>query len=689
MPLPLHVRDPFTVVQTGGAYDVGRTGWSATDLAPVIDGQPGYVVIGTALTSEDTGELLFAREGDKLRFIPEDESMGVHITDHKFVVTFHPERQQVQIVDRVSFHCETNARQFVFRMSPQYVVDRVADDNGEPVTFSESQGVVLIRRVPKEEFHYTIRYSAIVDQPGFAGSIRDQEATLTNDYWYPMIARYPAPYEAEIHAPLGWTPLAQGEKIAQEDRPTETVARFKMDLPVTYYSLSAAPYKTFSQVIGGRRFSVWSLRMSEEQMREQTEFYAPILKFYEQFAPYPFSGYGAVDSAVYGGGALEAYSFATYGGGLPEEDAHEPSHTWWGGILDNTYLSSFWNESFAVFCEGLYARNVPIGNDSERRWAFVRPAGGTDDFDQVPILDAGVSAGKVASSLGYGKGSQVLQMLEQLVGTQRMIRIMHDWIAVHEKGTPADWPEFEEVAEKDAPELKLASFFRDWLARPGYAHLGAQVSYAGGATQIDLEWKGPRFRMPLLVLLRLRTGEDVYKLLDTANGDRFRLSGPKPALVSIDPFRQALRDEAANEEPLSLNSFQNSEVLADAAHTDWNLASTGTAAPMQAPGDLGGTLVIGSPESLPWMKPLCDKVGFSVSGDTLTYKGTSIDLRHGCAMAVVDLGGGRRCKISLGKTRHSPEFGGARLGLSDDLGRFLRGDTSPKTSGNLTYRLGG
>jgi hypothetical protein len=455
LPLPKGVRDPFTIIKAGGAYEVGRFGWSASELKPVGD-EPGFVVIGTALTSEDIGELVFERSGDKLKFVPEDESLGVSVRHHSFRVRFQPDKKSVDIFDRVAFHATSRNHRFLFRMSPQYHVDTIQDGNGEPVTFTESQGVVLSRRLPDADFEYKIHYTAVVDLPGYAGSISDREATLTNDYWYPMIARNPASYDIEIHAPLGWIPVGQGEKMAQADTKTETIARFRMDLPVTYYSVSAAPYKTYSQVIDGRRLSVWSLRMSQDAMEQQTEFYAPILKFYEQFAPFPFSGYGAVDSEVYGGGALEAYSFATYGGGLPEEDAHEPSHTWWGGILDNTYLHSFWNESFADFCEGLYRRNVPIGDVSERRPAFVQPGDGSEDYDQVAILDGGVDAGGVSGALGYGKGAKVLQMLEQLVGTPKMIQIMHDWIAVHEKGTPAEWPEFAQTAERDMPAFHLA-----------------------------------------------------------------------------------------------------------------------------------------------------------------------------------------------------------------------------------------
>ncbi|WP_146014244.1 M1 family metallopeptidase, partial [Pseudomonas sp. GW460-E13] len=77
-------------------------------------------------------------------------------------------------------------------------------------------------------------------------------------------------------------------------------------------------------------------------MRPIAALYASIIQFYERFAPYPFSQYGGLDSETYGGGAMEAYSYATYGGGLPSEDPHEPAHTWWGGLINNTYFHSFW-----------------------------------------------------------------------------------------------------------------------------------------------------------------------------------------------------------------------------------------------------------------------------------------------------------------------------------------------------------
>ena len=107
----------------------------------------------------------------------------------------------------------------------------------------------------------------------------------------------------------------------------------------------------------------------------------------------------------------------------------------------------------------------------------------------------------------------------------------------------------------------------------------------------------------------------------------------------------------------------------------------------ELPEDLSGLFVVGSPETWPRLKPLFDQVGFKVAGNALTYDGTTVDLDEGGAMAVVDLPGGKRCAIGVGKVLRHPSYGRARLCVFDKFGRFLRGKTDPKTSGFLTFRL--
>ena len=91
--------------------------------------------------------------------------------------------------------------------------------------------------------------------------------------------------------------------------------------------------------------------------------------------------------------------------------------------------------------------------------------------------------------------------------------------------------------------------------------------------------------------------------------------------------------------------------------------------------DLNGKFLIGHPDSMPQMKALCVKAGFSVNGDLLTFQGTTINLKSAAAVAIVDLGEGKHCAIGLGTCRMTPNLGHGFVGVVDELGRMLRGRT--------------
>jgi hypothetical protein len=428
--------------------------------------------------------------------------------------------------------------------------------------------------------------------------------------------------------------------------------------------------------------------MAEDRMALQAELYAPIVEFYEKsFGKFPFSAYGALDSDVYGGGALEAYSYATYGGGLPQEDAHEPAHTWWGGILNNTYLGSFWNESFAVFSDGLYHRNAPIGNVAARKLAYIHVANGQGGFEPFPIEGGGAFIGPNASSLGYGKGALVLQMLEQILGTDRMIKLMAAWIGA-DRGKAVDWDDFERVAYRLYPSENLKGFFDDWLRKPGFARLSASdARHSDGKVSFNVTFDGQPYRMPLEVMLAYPDGRRTFETVRVAGNGSYSVASPtKPSLVSIDPWLRALRNIDSNEysDEIQRHVFR-SKRYTDPACRDW-LPNLGRSTLDALPEDLAGVFIVGHPDTTPRMAELCRRAGFSVSGDSLKYRDTMIDLNNGAALALVDVAGGK-CVIGLGKTLLGPNAGRAKVAVMDRLGRFLNGESEPKTQGKLTFRL--
>jgi hypothetical protein len=430
-------------------------------------------------------------------------------------------------------------------------------------------------------------------------------------------------------------------------------------------------------------------------MHTETDLYKPILAFYDKnFAPFPFTGYGALESRLYGGGALEAYSFATYGDGLPYEDPHEPSHTWWGGMIDNTYLHSMWNESFADFCEGLFRRNVPIGNQEERELAYISDARPQQSYLTATCAEASPWYGSDASSIGYGKGAKVLQMLEEELGTETMIKTMQTWQKENPKGSPGEWSGYEK-AVADATHKDYKWFFDEWIRRKGWARFEVKnVKWVQGGLTGDIYFTGDPYKIDCELMLQYADGSREFKKFNTMQekvGDHyvFLIEAPKhPILVSVDPWRRVLRETRSDEDPIDLQSMMRTvHRYNDPQHADWLAGMGGTSLDAE-PKDLTNVFLVGTPDTIPEMALLCGKAGFVVRGNQLTYDKTTIDLNHGGAMSVVDLPNGKHCVVGLGTFKVRPDFGRARTMVFDEDGRFLRGWTEPKTTGWMTFKLG-
>jgi hypothetical protein len=401
---------------------------------------------------------------------------------------------------------------------------------------------------------------------------------------------------------------------------------------------------------------------------------------------------------LYGGGALEAYSFATYGTGwLPDEDTHEPAHTWFGGLLSNTYMNSYWNESFANFCGGLFNRERPVGNVQERRLAFVDPANMARAYNEAPMSQSGAFIGGTASSLGYGKGATVLQQLERELGTERMVAAMRTWISDNTKGEAAEWEGFERAVAKSSGEGHKW-FFDQWVRNPGAPTFEVtDVGTVGNEVRGRVDFRGVPYRITAEVYAEHADGSvtrtDVVLNPDRKEGvSEFRFRLPKkPVLLSFDPYDRILRERSGAAPPRLAARLRTMRPVIDTMHRSY--AGTFSAfistarVTEQVPTDLNGVFLVGHPDAVPAMRELCRKVGFVVSGNTLTYDGTKIDLRDGAAFALVDLGNGKTCAIGLGETSRPPQPGNARLCVVDGRGRFLRGKTEPRKEGALVFRL--
>lgn len=675
----------FRFLRGEGAYGVGRYGWHVLGLKDPTTGLE-LAVFTTKITSQDIGEPVFEVKNGKLaRLIDESETGGFSMDHLTLGASFVPAEKKASLTAKADFSRNSDqAGPLLLRMSEHYKVSAVTDAEGKPVEFKQSGGVIALKAPDAKNFSLNLTYSGVVNLPTYAGAITSDEVMLTNDYWWPIHSRKPIKFDCNITVPSDWTAVTNGNLVGTKDLGNQKVFSYKCDLPICYLSLSAAKFEVATKLVNGINYKVWSKDMSKQQMDQQLEFYPPIIEYYSQFKKHPFNQYGAVVTKLYGGGALEAYSYATYGTGwLPDEDGHEPAHTWFGGIIPNTYLTSFWNESFAEFMDNMYKREGSVGDPADKRLAFAQQFAPSPAYDTAECFTAGASSGGVASALGYGKGAAVLQQLEVELGHDKMVASIKKWLADYPNGKPGEWQGFEAAV---GPDMKW--FFDQWLRRKGSPKFSLMdVKKSGTKITGRVIFDGAPYRLAMDTLLRGPKGDTMVKTTFNPTGmqqdSEFSITCPADTtLVAFDPYDRLIRRRGPA--PLRFSSVSRLKVVVDPKHPKWTRVSKSADWDGKT---LNGYMFVGSPESMPVLKELCKKVGFVVSAGKLTYRGKTISLEDGAGVAVVDLGDGQKCGIQVGNLDLGAKTGNATVALVDKLGRFLKGYTNPRIEGDLAAKV--
>lgn len=676
------LKGKFSFLKNTGAFGVGQRGWHAEALADPVGGRK-YVVFTTALTTQDYGDQVFeVSEGKLTQLVHERELRGVKLTAADLKIRFDVPKKTATFEAKMSFARVVPDGDSIFvRLGDNYKVSQVTDANGAAVKFAQAGGVVALPMGVGTHFEYKMDYSGVVNRPRFAGAIVDEEVMLTNDYWWPHIGRLPLALSSTTHVAKDWVVIAQGDRLSEKVVGDEKVVRYENKVPVSYMSLSAGKFLERSREVDGIRYFVASRELTAEQMDDQLEYVPNVIQFFSKLYPHPYKEYGAVDTKLYGGGALEAYSYATYGTGwLPAEDAHEPSHTWWGGVIPNTYLDSFWNESFAVFSEGFYAREGAVGDPMAKRRAFVSPANASPIYKNGTAFSSGAESGGIASSMGYGKGGNVLQQLEFEMGTPAMTAVLKKFLAGHQVGNAAGWPEFEKVS---GPEWKW--FFDQWIRGTGWPVLDiGELAISTDSGLIPIQQTAPfyRFKIEVAVLEGKSWRYEVVDVIPDASGRAMvRIPLPRPwTLISLDPYDRLLQPRRPNLAYRWESASRRMKVYDPAGEMESrNKIET-------LPSDLNGVMFVGTPGQNPVSEKYWKMAGFEFGGKTVNFLGKSVNLDEGGAVAVVEFEPGKYVGLRAGTFKYGPNVGQATAALADKMGRFLTGKTIPRMEGPLVIK---
>lgn len=442
--------------------------------------------------------------------IDEDETWGWRIRDHRLTVRLDPAGQSCAITDvALVERVRQTGKPLAMRLSNDMTVTSVtvAQSDGQRTERKAAYWAVpglIVVDPPGPRFQLTMAYGGTVNHPG-SDYINEREAVLVS-YWYPHIGRLPARHGVTVTVPKDWLAIGQGELVIRTEAEETATFTYRNELPVCYFSLTAGPYTVTERKVGSLLLQACLLRPDQELANRSLDILEKAMAYFQRvFGPYPYTRYAVVQTLGPFGGALEAYSFATFGPGtLPGAIVHELAHTWWGGIVPCTYTRGMWNEGFATYSDDLFQRSQ---NPAVRGGGLTRGVAG---MFRVPLVEAWDTENPAHAAVGYGKGSLVLRMLEDLLGQETMLACMRRFITAHKRGEAAEWGDFERAVAQTTGK-DYGWWFDQWVRRggtPAVRLAAVKSAPAGGGFTVTgrLEQTGTPYRLSVPLVVEMEDG---------------------------------------------------------------------------------------------------------------------------------------------------------------------------------------
>ena len=221
--------------------------------------------------------------------------------------------------------------------------------------------------------------------------------------------------------------------------------------------------------------------------------------------------------------------------------AHELAHQWWGDSVTPADWDDLWlSEGFATYFHGLFLEG--LAGPSALREHMARAASTVKEADAKgpkAVVDPGTAEPSARlSAFTYQKGAWVLHMLRRKLGDETFFRALRRYYATH-AGATATTEDLRHALEA-ASGQDLASFFRQWVHRPGLPDLRVEWSWDEATREVVLALAQIQGGEPYELDLELafRAGDVVERrpLALRQNEESLRLPLPfTPEAVEADP----------------------------------------------------------------------------------------------------------------------------------------------------------
>ncbi len=488
--------------------------------------------------------------------IPEDLPINYSITEMRCSVDLRPEEPKAAFDITVSIRRDGEGPETVLmRINDSYVIAEAeyrgqalnvfSNEEPEQVRLSDAPalvqaGSILYLTNAGEGGDLRLRYETDIQITRQDG-IRKEHALFLS-YWWPHVGRQPFKSRITLTGPVDWLLMANGDLVSERrDGERKTVA-YRNDVAVSYHHIVGGPYLLAAEMQDrGRVIRAWHIgNVNRERATRDVRSAADSIALFEDlFGEYPYNHYDIVDTPDFYG--LECYSFTVLSPPITSwATSHEVGHTWFGGLVPNTYIRSMWNESVTQYVDSiLFKKNGD--RTLEQGWN----SRGVD-----VALGELVEPHGQHGIVGYMRGAYVLNMLAQEVGEEAVIKGLR-LLVERRTGKASDWSDVVSALQ-EAAGRDLRWFFSQWLwskQRPALSFGRAETAMSGGEwmTTVRLVQTGvsSAYRLKFDVVLETPEGEKRFTVtMDQMNQTYTFSTSAKPSRARTDCFGKSLAEPA-------------------------------------------------------------------------------------------------------------------------------------------------
>jgi len=393
--------------------------------------------------------------------------------------------------------------------------------NGSPVEYKIKNG--LFRTTGRGTLE--IRYEGIFrGEPGndnlenagvvSTGLVSARGVSLTAD-WYPAVDGL-AYYRLSALVPDNFIAISEADEIIARGGPSGKEYSFVFSHPLAGIDFVAGDYREVRDTIDGIGIYAYFFPEDVSLAADYIEHTKKYFKMYNQLLiPYPYKRFSVVENIQPTG--LSMPTFTLLGRDvvrlpfIPETSlGHEITHQWFGNYVFADFRKGNWLEAITTYLsDHLYEEQKGKGWEYRKNILINFQSHVTPEKD-FPLRDFTERTGFSSMAIGYGKGTMLFHMLENLVGRETFYKSLRRFINDH-KSQKASWADVESSFEQESGQ-DLGWFFKQWLDRKGVPSF--EVQYPGArflkgtpTASFGLQQKGELYRVAPPVKVVYEKGE--------------------------------------------------------------------------------------------------------------------------------------------------------------------------------------